>query len=289
LYAKRFGRFVASGEKSAEAGDRVTFDLVYREEKYGKYNKKGIPLRAGDDDFRISQDLVGMKPGDRKEIETFVDGEKVKAFITVTKVESLIPLAFQENEKGREQELRDSIRRLMETAAPARSEQNLINAIMDRLAEKTKVEIPKGFLEKTTETRLERRVALLAGAGFSFGDYLAFSKKTRDDIKREEREQAEKAIVREAITQTILETFASETAVSEERIQTLATEMYRRESENGQTKRSQDDQRQLILSVLRRARDRVTEETVNEFLKKKVTIVALKAAPYEPSDDDFYF
>lgn len=292
LYKRDFGKPVEDNEKVIAAEDTVTCDITYLNEKFGKYNKKDIKLRASTvkDTFFFAKELIGMKKGDQKEVETVISGEKAKAKITVNRVEANIPLTFTDEEKDRLTKVTEFIKGKIEHAVTMKKESALIEDIDERIAEKVKIDIPKGYLDEYVKDLMERfREQNIERTGLRFEEYLAFMKKTEEELTKELTDEAVKAITRTIIRREIYDKNQNDIQVNQELGNNYAAQLYQREMQNGLSRRTKEEQQYIVRNITRAATEYAVSQATNEFLKKTVTVSDKKETPYEPTTADILY
>lgn len=292
IYKKEYGKSVEDNDKVIEAGDMATCDLTYLNEKFGKYNKKEIRLRAASDtdDFVFAKALIGMKVNAQKEVQTVIQGEKTAVKISVSKVETLIPTTFTDEEKEKIDNIKKFLRQQIESAANNKKESSLIKAINDALVDKVSLSIPKGFLDSYVDAmmaRVEERT--VSRTGLRFEEYLAFVGKSEDDIRAEQRTDAEREITLSVVRGELFTAYKDDIKVNEEQMNMYARELYQREMQQGLSKRTKEEQQQIMRRIASAAQEYGATAAINEFVKGKATVADKKESAYTPSRDDLFF
>ncbi|MEK6794177.1 MAG: trigger factor [Spirochaetota bacterium] len=292
IYKKEYGKSVEDNDKVIEAGDMVTCDLTYLNEKFGRYNKKEIRLRAASDkeDFVFAQAIIGMKAGGQKEVATVMQGEKAAVKITVSKIETLIPSTFTDEEKEKADNIKKFLRQQLETATNGKKESELIKAIDDALLEKVTLAIPKGFLDTYADALMSRvQERTVSRTGLKFEEYLAFTGKTEDELKAEQRKDSEREITLSVLRGEIFSANKNDIKVNEEQMNMYARELYQRETQQGLAKRTKEEQQTIMRRIASAAQEYGATAAINEFVKGKVTVTDKKGAAYVPTRDDLFF
>ncbi|KKP69987.1 hypothetical protein A2X44_02120 [candidate division CPR3 bacterium GWF2_35_18] len=73
-------------------------------------------------------------------------------------------------------------------------EKNFLNEILEQLVKMTNIDLPEVLIEQELKEMEQSMEAQFKPLGVSFDDYLKHQKKTRDDLKKEWKPQAEKSV-----------------------------------------------------------------------------------------------
>lgn len=90
------------------------------------------------------------------------------------------------------EELKNKIKENIKMEKEVAQKDKLRASILEKLVEETKVEIPEVFVQSELEKMIAKMEADIAGAGFSFEDYLKQIGKSIEDLSSEWRADAEK-------------------------------------------------------------------------------------------------
>lgn len=202
-------------DRPVKKGDKVEIDFKGTDTE-GKplegTESKNHPLVVGDNTLipGFEENLEGMKVGETKTFAvTFPKDYHAAQFqskvvnfeTTIQKAdEAKLPELNDEfveqvtGEKKTVEELKKEIRDNLETQRKnegrMRQEDKLLEAILD----KTEAEIPEQLIEEEIEYILEDMKADLSEKGITFEQFLKSTKKTQEDLVKENRKEAEKRI-----------------------------------------------------------------------------------------------
>ena len=104
-----------------------------------------------------------------------------------------------------------------------RAERELEDAILKKITAESKMEIPEALIESQIERMVEEFAYRLSYQGLKFEDYLKYTNKTMDDVKKDYREQAEDMVKSQLVIDKIITT--EEIKATEEEIEARVKEM----------------------------------------------------------------
>lgn len=199
-------------KRAARAGDRVEIDFV------GTLNKKEFeggkserhPLIIGEDNFipGFSDQLVGMSDGQVKEFEIpfpkdyhqpTLAGKQVTFTVTMHEIqERQLPELNEEFAKGfganslddLKQRLSENLRQEREQDAKHRTEGEVVQAVVDTAT----VELPEALVDEEYERMIAELRANTERQGIPFDKYLEQLGKSVEDLKTEQRPEAERRV-----------------------------------------------------------------------------------------------
>ncbi|HEY1074199.1 MAG TPA: trigger factor [Patescibacteria group bacterium] len=199
-------------ERAAKEGDRVEIDFA------GKRNgipedrlaSKHYPIVIGSKTMipGFEDQLIGKKAGDAFSFEiTFpkdyhakdMAGEKVVFEVTVHEVhERKLPEINDDFAKEFEQEsldtLKAAIRQEREYSFGEEAKQADEAATLEEFLKLVEVDVPQSLVEREIDRQVEALKQQAAQFGLNFEQYLQHMKKTEEEIRKEMRESAEKAV-----------------------------------------------------------------------------------------------
>src|SRR3989338_7485178 len=205
--------FVQIG-RGAVKGDRVNIDFSAVEEqgveiKNGE--QKNQPLIIGDSLFigDFEENLIGLKSGDCKEFqvkfpENYYDkeisGKNVNFKVKVNLVEEII-LPEEKDDFAESlgkfdglESLKKSIREGLILEKELREQERWAREALRKIADKSEMDIPEILVNSELERVLDNLKANVAQTGLRFEDYLGHIKKTVDDLKKDNRKEAENSV-----------------------------------------------------------------------------------------------
>lgn len=271
--------FTAKGT-AAVTGDRVEVDFHVKSD--GKTieggESKNHPLIIGGKGFipGFEDQLVGMKKDEQKTFSLMapadyyhkdIAGKKLDFEVTMKSVQNVtkpeINDAFAQS-LGKFQnldQLKGGIREGIYEEKRQKEQQRVRLEVLDQIAAKMNVKLPEAFIEDQLETLLANFERDLGERGMEIGMYLAQLGKTRDDLKKEWRPEAE----RQAKISFVIHKVAQErdlTATPQEIAETLNQQV------QALAARGAIDPSQIDVANARRAiADQLTNEKALEFIE----------------------
>lgn len=292
IFRAAFAQFKEK-EGAAEPGDRVSCDIDFLSKDYKQYNKTDMPFMADDSEkaMLVAKELVGMKAGDEKDIETSINGEKISIRVSVNEVEEK-ETPEESEEKTEEQKQSDEafrgiVKGQLEQQLKPRSEEELADDLLDKLIEETNIGIPDGYFKEYLDRDVESlKEEVKRSANLGFDEYLALLGKTEEEIREERKEPAAKAIRRDVLLGEVLKKNEEEIDIDENKINTMAEQAYRQQQQNGLDRLPKEMQQQYVQMIFENARVSVTTEAVIDFLKKKVKVSDKAEESYMPTEEE---
>ena len=104
-----------------------------------------------------------------------------------------------------------------------RAERELEDEILKKITAESKMEIPEALIESQIERMVEEFAYRLSYQGLKFEDYLKYTNKTMDDVKKDYREQAEDMVKSQLVIDKIITT--EDIKATEEEIEARVKEM----------------------------------------------------------------
>ena len=104
-----------------------------------------------------------------------------------------------------------------------RAERELEDEILKKITAESKMEIPEALIESQTERMIQDFAYRLSYQGLKFEDYLKYTGKTIDDVKKDYREQAEEMVKSQLVIDKIIT--VEEIKATEEEIEERVKEM----------------------------------------------------------------
>ena len=167
----------------------------------------------------FEEQLIGMKKGDKKDINvTFPEqytpelaGKDAVFAITLNGIQHKeLPVLDDEFVKDIDDELEtvDAWKeKIKSEIAPKKIEQagyKLENDMIETISNNTEIEIPEAMIEEELDYRVQELERDMSQYGLRFADYLAYTGMTVEQIKEEQRPQAEKNIKSRLIIEAIV-------------------------------------------------------------------------------------
>ncbi|AZT91038.1 trigger factor [Caldicellulosiruptor changbaiensis] len=253
-------RFI-SVDREVQNGDIVTIDFegFVDGESIENGSAQDYELTIGSGRFipGFEEQLIGMKKGEEKEIEVVfpedyqnqeLAGKKAtfKVKVKEIKVKELPELddefAKDVSEYETLEELKASIRNRIKEKNDKRAKDEMIDAILEKIAQATEIDIPEPMIENQINYYVEDVVRNLQYFGMTYEKYLEAIGKTDKEFREQFRERATKAIRNNLILEKIakVENIQATDEELEKELERLA-KMYNLEVEKLKERLSEDD------------------------------------------------
>mgnify|MGYP001612578979 CR=1 FL=1 len=201
-------------DRGAAKGDRVNIDFSAVDEKGVKIKngeQKNQPLIIGDNLFvgEFEDNLMGLKLGDCKEFQVKfpdnyydkeISGKIINFKVKVNSVEEIIlpeekdDFAKSLGEFDGLELLKKSIREGLISEKELREQERWAKEVLWRIAEKSEMDVPEVLINSELERIIGNLRANVTQTGLRFDDYLEHIKKTVDDLKKDNRKEAENSV-----------------------------------------------------------------------------------------------
>lgn len=204
---------IVTVNREAKLGDNVLVDFSVLQNgvliENGKSEKHPIVLGSSVFIPGFEEQLVGMKAGDEKSFELTFPSDyhakhlagKLATFNVKINVvqEREVPAIDDEFAKSLGnfeslEKLKENMHGGMLEEKKMKSEEEYHGKIIDALAGKTEIEYPDILVMEETRHRLRTLEVQVKSMGIDFADYLAQTKKTEDDLKKELEPQVKKTL-----------------------------------------------------------------------------------------------
>ena len=121
-------------------------------------------------------------------------------------------------------ELKNSIKEKLEKENEQRAKTEVEEAAIEQVSQKTKIDIPSGMIETETDNILRDLETRLSYQGMTLEQYLSFMQKTKDEVKKEYADQAEKTVKTRLVLEAIVkeENIEADQVKVEEKIEEMA-------------------------------------------------------------------
>jgi trigger factor len=212
-------------ERPAAAGDFVVLDFAGTVDgqpiEGGEARDELVELGAGRLPAQMDEGLVGASAGEHREIEVSfpedhgsaqLAGRTARFDVTVKEVKhKRLPdldddLAADAAGFDSLDELRADLRTRLEEADRGAIDSEFREAAVDAAVAQARVDVPEALIDARAGELWERLVRTLSEQGVSREAYLQVSGKTEEELLREARPDAERALRREAVLAAIVET-----------------------------------------------------------------------------------
>ncbi|OWK27170.1 MAG: trigger factor [Parcubacteria group bacterium GW2011_GWA2_38_13b] len=201
-------------DRGVVKGDRANIDFSAVDENGARIKngeQKNQPLIIGDSLFigDFEENLIGLKSGDCKEFqvkfpENYYDkeisGKTVNFKVKVNLVEEII-LPEEKDDFAKDlgkfdglESLKKSIAEGLIAEKESREQERWAREALREIAEKSEMDVPEILINSELERIVNNLKANVAQAGLRFEDYLGHIKKTVDDLKRDNRNEAENSV-----------------------------------------------------------------------------------------------
>ena len=228
-------RLVSAEDKAIENGDTAVIDFEGFQDGVAFDGGKGENhnLVIGSNSFipGFEDQLVGKKAGEEVEVnvtfpeEYHVDTLAGKPAVFNVKVNDVkvkeVPALVDEFAKDTTEfetlaELRADVRAKIEEEANNRAEGEMRNAIVEKVAANTELEVPKAMVDQQIDNLLMDLNYKLQHQGFSLQQLLEMTGRSIDELREERRVEAEKLVKSSLVLEAVAEAEGIE--VSEEEI-----------------------------------------------------------------------
>lgn len=187
--------------------------------KDGKKEKQMIQLGENTPP-EFNNNLVGLKPGDEKDVvvkapedisDKKIAGKEItyKIKISDIKEKELPPLdddfAKSAGEYKNLDELKQHIKKQLEERVKYQAENEFNDNLMEKVAEKTNIEVPEVLIDKQVERMLNNLKEDLKNRNMTLEDYYKIIKADEEKVKKEYKVIAEKQVKKELIIDKIIE------------------------------------------------------------------------------------
>lgn len=249
--AERNARIVNVEDRAVKKGDITVIDF--------EGSVDGVPFEGGkSDNYELTigsntfipgfeDQIIGMKIEEEKDIKVKFPEEYHAADLAgkdaVFKVklheikEKELPkidddFAKDVSEFDTLKELKNSIKEKLEKENEQRAKTELEEAAIEQVSQKTKIDIPSGMIETETDNILRDLETRLSYQGMTLEQYLSFMQKTKDEVKKEYADQAEKTVKTRLVLEAIVkeENIEADQVKVDEKIEEMA-KVYGRKAE----------------------------------------------------------
>ncbi|MBI4367934.1 MAG: trigger factor [Candidatus Omnitrophica bacterium] len=277
-------KFQAVEDRAAQLGDFLISDyaLVVDGKEVEKREGEWIEIREKDFLEGFSKQLTGAKAGETKEVlVTFPADYGKKEFagktghflVTVKEIkEKKLPFLDDEFAKEVSQcetfvQLKDEIRRDLETHKKTEVERKVEQALLDELIKRSKFEIPSRMMERRCQALVEDRIQMLISQGVKQEDAV----KQKDELQKALQPEAERQVRISFLLNEVAERehLDAKEEDLEAKYRSLA-ERARRPLEEVKTYFSQDEDRRESL------RQQIISEKTIHWLKDKAIVTENK-------------
>lgn len=231
---ERAGRLVDVTDRAAENGDTVVIDYSGSVDgvkfQGGTAEKQNLELGSGMFIPGFEEQVVGMNIGDEKDIsvkfpENYgsqdLAGKDAVFAIKLHEIKKKeLPALDDEFAKDVSEfdtlaEYKADVKKKLQDANAKRSDAEAENALIEKIAEASEVEIPDAMIESAIDEQIQQFEYRLMYQGMRLDDYLNMIKLTRDDLRKEYREGAERNVKARLVLETIIKTEKLEVTAEE--------------------------------------------------------------------------
>jgi trigger factor len=273
-------------KRPARNGDRVEVDFTIKYKGNiidgGKSENHPVVLGKGRFTPGFEDHLVGMKKGETRHFtlkipddfyQKNIAGKILDFEVVMKKIEDRVVPRLDDDfarslgNFNSLEELKASIKQGLTMEKEMKEKDRVRLAILTEIASRTKVKVPEILIERRLEEMIQDLDSELHQKGMEFGLYLAQLKKTRDELKRDWRLQAELQVKMGLITKAIAK--AEGLRVSEEEVNE-ELEIVLQRYVLGKEGMGIDKLGELDIDELRKKiRDTLLNEKVLEFLERQ--------------------
>jgi trigger factor len=251
--------------RPAQLGDTVVVDFVAD----GGAGERDYVVELGSNRLlpELEEQIVGMSPGETKEIRLDQGEEREPAAVQVTlreTKEKVLPalddeLARSGSEFDTLEELRSNVEERIRAQLEAEVDEAFRRATLDRLAEASNVQVSGPLVDARTRTLLRELDAVMRRSGGSVDTYLELSGDSAENLVARLRQQAADSIAGELVLEAVADRLGIE--VSDEEVDEAFRERFEEPDqviEQARAAGAYETERQAMR--LARALDRVAAE-----------------------------
>lgn len=212
-YIQKSKATYTKSDSPVQKGDRVEVDFVVTRD--GKTieggESKNHPLVVGQGGFLpgFEDALMGMVKGQHKDVLIKVPADYYQKAIAGADLEVKIDIKMIEHMDVPEiddafakslgnfsslSELKKSIAEGISSEKEEKEKERIRGALLEKVAEKAKMDVPESMVEEQLDRMVDEFDESLRRQGMEMGLYLAHIKKTKEELRREWRVQAEKQV-----------------------------------------------------------------------------------------------
>ena len=199
-------------KRAAKKGDEAVIDFkgadAKTKESLPNTDGTDYPLTLGSGNFipGFEEEVVGLKPGESKDFDitfpkdygvTDMQGKKVTFSVTVKKVNAVVLPEVDEKFAAEigpfksVDELRKDIKRELESQAARENERQYENDLMEALAKKAKIDLPKSLVDEELDRLEQQERQNVIYRGQTWQEHLEEEGVTEEEHREKNREGAE--------------------------------------------------------------------------------------------------
>ena len=209
-------------DRPAQQGDTVVIDLIAGD---GGQRDYVVELGSGRLLPELEEQLVGMSPGETKDVELDRPGEEqttgIQVLVKEIKEKVLPPLddelARSASEFDTLEELRSDVQERLREQLEAEAEEAFRRALLDRLVEASNVRVSGPVVDARTRTLLRELDSVMRRSGGSLEAYLQLSGEPAENLVARLREQAAASVAGELVLEAAADQLGID--VSEEEVE----------------------------------------------------------------------
>jgi trigger factor len=229
----------------------------------------------------FNENLVGLKPGDEKEIKVKVPeeikdkemaGKEVTYQVKLSDIkEKEVPTLNDELAKGAGDyqnldELKEHIKKQLIESAKYQSESEFNETLMEKVAEKCNFEVPEVLIDKQVESMINNLKEDLKNRNMSLEDYYKMIKADEAKVKKEYRVLAEQQIKKELIIDKIIQD--DKITATEEDVKQKIAEIAESTNQKPLKVRAMFEKNKTLNNL----KEQIKREKVIDILSKKVKV-----------------
>lgn len=210
-------------EREAQPGNMATVDLVGRHEDQTFVNSQGVKLTLTPGRVIIApgvtEELLGMKPGDRKAFDVTLPDDfsksefagkpaVIEASMVEVKEKQLPALddEFARSVAGEYEtiaDLRSAVRKELEARARAEATRSLEESVLSAVVEQSEAEPPPTWVEQQADALRKETQERLSREGLSMDQLLRISSQSEESFGEEMREAARRQLKRALVLEAV--------------------------------------------------------------------------------------
>ncbi len=203
----------AEGDYEAKNGDKLVIDYKGTVDgvEFEGGSAEGYSITLGSNTFipGFEDQMVGMKVGEAKDVNvTFPEDYhsedlKGKPAVFAVKVNAIQYKEMPELDDEFAKDVSDfdtladyraDVAKKLEEAATLRADREMENALIEKIAENTEIDIPNGMIESQIDNMVEDMGYRMQNMGISMEQYMQYVGTTMDKIRDQYREEATKTV-----------------------------------------------------------------------------------------------
>ena len=228
---ERHSTMVTVEDRPAESGDQLVIDFkgFLEGEAFEGGTAEGYSLELGSGSFipGFEEQLIGTNPKEEKDVNVVfpedyhaeqLAGKEVVFKVTVHEMKKKVypelddEFAKTAGDFESLQELKDDMKNNLVKTAEETISRNFENAVLTKVVEDAKVEVPNVMIEKRADRMMDQMTEDLKRQGLSMEDYQKYLSKTEEELREDMKPNAEREVRTELVLEAVVKAEGIETA-----------------------------------------------------------------------------